>query len=383
MPLPTVQTEDYIRIACLESWIADSVDRRQHQLKNREESVSANSTHQRSFEVLNSVILSPKSKPSLSAFFVPIAFVSDQIKHNQPQSVFPINIMSPLNEAFLNFQSEFRNLSEPEANCLQEAGDAPLSNVLAESRVQFKPVVSENRHIQVNRTRIRLKPCTPMDSFAVAETVYDARSQLKAVAFEASGADLHKNYISIKILDSIEDLRDHATLPPSDAFGSADVPNILDRQINVQNSNVTATHLRDLAVLLKRVYDSLRHLDGRGATEIRVLMEEFSWYKNFEAVDNTDQFIKSMFDHQHETFIHLSNLAQSTIDLIQKTHLTNEMDTISSRWTISNKPKQGTSIQWILALHALHTELLHRHNIPSMTRSKPIPEITEDFTADA
>jgi hypothetical protein len=51
-------------------------------------------------------------------------------------------------------------------------------------------------------------------------------------------------------------------------------------------------------------------------------------------------------------------------------------DTISSRWVISNKANQATIIQCVLALHALHTELLHRHVIPSMVMGKTFREIS-------
>ncbi|EGG11090.1 uncharacterized protein MELLADRAFT_60059 [Melampsora larici-populina 98AG31] len=214
--------------------------------------------------------------------------------------------MSPLSEEFLNFQSAFDSLREPEQKVEQESGQTPLplQNVLSNSRVQFKPMLSDDLCTQVNLPRVGPKlrnkwviwslgpiillcawlmtqtTSTKRESSTTAETIFDVRSQLKGVSFGSSDgshhANHHANSISITILDSIKDLQDHASLSPLDSSLPQEVSNVLESQPNVQNSTVTAKHLRDLTALIECVYDSLRQLDGRGATEIRVLMEEVS-----------------------------------------------------------------------------------------------------------
>jgi hypothetical protein len=117
-------------------------------------------------------------------------------------------------------------------------------------------------------------PSTPKESFTSTQTVSDVTSQLKAVGSESAGGRHTANHISIEILNSMEELQDHAASSSIDSLRAREVSGVLESQINVQNSAVTAKHLRDLTASVDCVYDSLRQLYGRGATEIRVLMEE-------------------------------------------------------------------------------------------------------------
>ncbi|EGG01757.1 uncharacterized protein MELLADRAFT_91820 [Melampsora larici-populina 98AG31] len=343
--------------------------------------------------------------------------------------------MSPLKEEFPNFGPEFGNFGEHqspfasrspgESSLAPASRDGALKIILPESRIQPKLMDSGGHSIQVSSPSNSPKPwykwllwsapvfillawsriqlnSTPRDNITTTQTVSDVTSQLKAVVSKGRVGG-HAADLSIKILDSIEDLQEHAAYPSIDSSRAHEVSDVLESQINVPNSTVTAEHLRQLIASVDCVYDSLRRLNGRGLTELRVLMEEFSWFKNFHAVENTDKFIRSMFDHQYKTFTLLANLAEGTGGLIQKTHSENEKlqhdlfsidcwlrnqlnrpfylqifnerdyhglqplldtvilmveytrdvrkylekmkDTISTRWAISNKPNNGTIIQ--------------------------------------